>query len=1116
MRRSSCPPDGEQSTHAAWRGTPVLRAAGRAEQPAITKGGNAMLKRLAITTAAALLAALVLFGCNRSGDSPGPQGPAPVYPTTTLEVSVGDGTASAQSQRFVFVGTFADVTRITMDVAGEDKFGVLQNPLASIELTKGADGVWRSVIADLPIGPLLTFTAHGYDASDTEIFNGSTAQTLTGSGDLVTVAMDPVEDGVAIVFPIVEAITLPAEIVHDTSAQVAVDVRGNPSETLDFGFSSGGGTFAPPGGTLGLPSGGTGTFNTQYTAPSAVGTYNHAVRVTNAQGNAVETDFSTTVVYAVTNPDVRVSFAPVVSALLGKRNGSDVTWTATVSDDGPLAALSYAWSFAPASGSPAASFSVADANPGVLSGYDPTVNGEVTLTVTDGDGLVTSVSFTLVAGQFPDGVVQTPSPPPAASFAYFPANGADWNDYVRNDGSTALDATDVACDAAADGPRYSACLHAGEMRAIELTGETSCAGLTAVDALGAFDWQCVDDGGTIKMVSTGLKPGKHLSDLIDFGALAWKDNTITVSGGSFGSSAPAKWWSNPIVSANAGGTLSQPGTVYVVTAASLPAPVSIDADRAALVIAPGVTAQVAGSAQDAVRVELNRSFGWLEGAIDATGHNIGLQLFHAVFWRLRGVQISNGTGTYAGLYMVTTRKSRFEDVSISAHPYNGLQMYASSNGNTFRNLRIADSGSDGMYVRDSTGLQVKGLTLTDNAWSGLLLYNSTDALVEDVTVSGSGDDGLKAYTACDGFQVRNARLVDNGLTGASVDHCPGLRMSDVTANNNNSSGLQLSGINGGALQRITTFNNGFDGILLFSGAVNVSIAGVTAANNGRAGVETQSASGNNLFAGIASANNTQAGFLLSSGANTIVDTAAAHNGNYGYRLIGAGNYVSGLLKVGNNLFDCLNNAGSGLTNSCTNEVTSDSTLTSGISLATAFVAEVSADSVNAQGATPLQNYADITDWVAFETALRGWGLAGASPFPDSGNQGRCVAGTQCRIWDWAARSSDTVLRDVLSVPTGVDSLTHTWSAVDAAACAAIPGASWDGSACTSTVLRHAVEIGGDGIGNDNGLCESGETCLYTPNIGGYQGADNLVSAGAFVDGTLTGITLLRYGTNGVP
>jgi hypothetical protein len=69
------------------------------------------------------------------------------------------------------------------------------------------------------------------------------------------------------------------------------------------------------------------------------------------------------------------------------------------------------------------------------------------------------------------------------------------------------------------------------------------------------------------------------------------------------------------------------------------------------------------------------------------------------------------------------------------------------------------------------------------------------------------------------------------------------------------------------------------------------------------------------------------------------------------------------------------------------------------------------------------------------------------------------------------------------------------------------------STCDVTHLRAAVEIVDDGIGNDNLLCESGETCLFSPNIGGYQGHGALVPV-PFTGGTLTGISLVRYPTNG--
>ena len=145
------------------------------------------------------------------------------------------------------------------------------------------------------------------------------------------------------------------------------------------------------------------------------------------------------------------------------------------------------------------------------------------------------------------------------------------------------------------------------------------------------------------------------------------------------------------------------------------------------------------------------------------------------------------------------------------------------------------------------------------------------------------------------------------------------------------------------------------------------------------------------------------------------------------------------------------------------------------------------------------DFANVTDWTSFENVYRAWGWDGAFPGEDS--QGRWTTGTG-RIWDWSVDFNDTVIRAVLAdpddadpIPDGNDTITHTWS-----------------DASTTTYLRNASEIIGTG-GNDNGLCETDETCLFTPNIGSYQGHGSLVDAG-FTPGTLTGITLMEYPING--
>lgn len=52
------------------------------------------------------------------------------------------------------------------------------------------------------------------------------------------------------------------------------------------------------------------------------------------------------------------------------------------------------------------------------------------------------------------------------------------------------------------------------------------------------------------------------------------------------------------------------------------------------------------------------------------------------------------------------------------------------------------------------------------------------------------------------------------------------------------------------------------------------------------------------------------------------------------------------------------------------------------------------------------------------------------------------------------------------------------------------------------------------MGNDNLLCESNEACLLTPNIGSYQGHGTLTPVSATLTGTVSGVTLYRYPSNG--
>jgi hypothetical protein len=97
---------------------------------------------------------------------------------------------------------------------------------------------------------------------------------------------------------------------------------------------------------------------------------------------------------------VKVRFEPVITAIGAQRSGSSVTFTAEVSDAGPLSALTYSWGF-----DGGLAFVDNTVNPAVLQGYDETISGNLKLTVTNGKGAATTVSYYIAPGLFSDNVV---------------------------------------------------------------------------------------------------------------------------------------------------------------------------------------------------------------------------------------------------------------------------------------------------------------------------------------------------------------------------------------------------------------------------------------------------------------------------------------------------------------------------------------------------------------------------------------------------------------------------------------------------------------------------------------------------------------------------------------
>lgn len=152
------------------------------------------------------------------------------------------------------------------------------------------------------------------------------------------------------------------------------------------------------------------------------------------------------------------------------------------------------------------------------------------------------------------------------------------------------------------------------------------------------------------------------------------------------------------------------------------------------------------------------------------------------------------------------------------------------------------------------------------------------------------------------------------------------------------------------------------------------------------------------------------------------------------------------------------------------------------------------------------SYASITNWSSFDRPSRFW--------VDS-TRGTCLAGETCYIYDYALLASDTV---VLNKSGDLSTANDAFSSNSADHCPSeVHGNQTitDQRTSAQTFLKNAVEITGDVIGDEDGLCEINEACIYSPNIGAYQGHGDFTSRTCtFQDGTVTGVTMYSYPSNG--
>lgn len=466
----------------------------------------------------------------------------------------------------------------------------------------------------------------------------------------------------------------------------------------------------------------------------------------------------------------------------------------------------------------------------------------------------------------------------------FPNNGADWNDWVV--GTSYVSSIDTACNPGGT----SDCVHAGEFKAVYVTGKNSCMSLSITESLGAFEWFCDGSTSPVRFVTSGLKAGVGLGQLIDSTTPAWRPNYVTVYDGgvAYAASSPAAWWSNPVAAVPASGILSTQGTIYVAPAdvgtrivfsASKTALVGPSSGATQLTNASGYTIVTDGVAQ--------RDHLWLEGGFQQASTGGGVQLWMTRYSRIRDLSYGRppSANSDVGLYLL--QASRVQVSNLTA------------NGTGF-----------GVYLDQASNGVLDGVVVTDNSNSGVQIENSNGNVLTNVTARQTSAAGGQGGA---GVGVRFFQAADNVLTGIRVaGYATGIRfeaggaaaatqrnrLTDVTVAASGGDGLLLGAFTtGNVLRSVRTAENGGNGLTLQGATANTFIDLLTVANGGH-GIDATNAT-DNRFSAVTTSRNQFWGIWFRLGASNNVLMSVLSQGNWsGIRFTDAtANLVSDLAST---------------------------------------------------------------------------------------------------------------------------------------------------------------------------------------------------------------------------
>ncbi|MCZ8157976.1 MAG: hypothetical protein O9264_17780 [Leptospira sp.] len=645
-------------------------------------------------------------------------------------------------------------------------------------------------------------------------------------------------------------------------------------------------------------------------------------------------------------------------------------------------------------------------------------------------------------------------------------------DYIKNDGNSIFTASNTACEGTETGG-YSSCLHAGLMISVELQGGIysldSCDGYSARDNFDTLQFSCFErQGGGLVFVATSLKRGKFLGDLV-LGStpnFSFKPMKISVffNGELLRESKEAVFWKNKILPyPDAGGSLSESGTLYLMhRSTSSLQPSQVIADKIGILFQSNIKVSAINSAPF---FQFNGKFQYIEGDY----HSIfTLYPFTLIGSNNRFQWVSNFTTVMGGNSLEVRGSQGF---------YQYLKSSMFNNGNS---ISVSTLGLGSLTIRDNTFFSA--------------MFGDADATVILVRAVDSGSSVLnQSFVDMVLYSATDESFFSDSDTNSILS---GLVLKDFVAAQTGNSTFRIS-------------------IPFSSNRPSVLLSNFVSANylTGNAGIVLNS-----------STIDTPINFIFENGAFLKENNLLFFLNNI------TGSFFTGQMKVGIGSTCSINASAPGLSTDCSPSNGSDFSLTRNIAMGESFVGSIFVDDkvneYDTNGAST-STYPNDAQYLKFESPYRSYNLFDAAGQFTEFTRGICSG--NCRIFDWSVRKTDSSLRYANVCPDATKPLMHIigGSATSFEGCQLLlKGSQYLGSnTCRTFHLRNAREILGDGKGNENGLCESNEECLYTPNLGAYQGHGTIQRAysvapnrcpdlSANASGELKNIKLYQYSENG--